>query len=188
MATTSGRTRPGITIHRSLLHSLDVSELDGIPITILPRVLLDLAPRLNPVELSRTYHEAWVRHHTTLQQLERCIARNPHKNGASKLRRACGGDVTLSKLEDGFLELLAAHGLARPRTNIDHHGDKVDCHWPARDVTVELLSYRYHSTRHAFEQDVARRRRSNHLAFTYGDVFERPSQTVAEVAGLIARR
>jgi len=47
---------------------------------------------------------------------------------------------------------------------------------------VELLSYRYHGSRHAFEADIARRRRSSHIAFTYGDVFERGDQTAAELA------
>ena len=90
-------------------------------------------------------------------------------------------------LEDGFLELLSAYGLSRPRTNIDYRGDKVDCHWPELGLTIELLSYRYHASRRAFELDVARRRRSNHYAFTYGDVFERAPQTAAEVGDLIGR-
>jgi L-fucose isomerase-like protein len=50
-----------------------------------------------------------------------------------------------------------------------------------------LLSYRFHATRAAFEQDVARRRCSNHVAYTYGDVFERPAQTVADVARRLSR-
>lgn len=182
----ASRSRAGITIHRSRLHPRDIAVLNGIPITILPRVLLDLAPRLTSAELGRACHEAWVRHRTTPRHVEICIARNPHKPGAAKLRRALGCDITLSMLEDGFLELLDAYGLPRPRTNIDHRGDKVDCHWPELDLTIELLSYRYHASRHAFETDVARRRRSAHHAFTYGDVFERAPQTAAEVAALIA--
>jgi len=117
--------------------------------------------------------------------VEACIARNPHKKGAAKLRLALCGDVTLSVLEDGFLALLRDHGLAQPRTNIDVSGDKVDCHWPEHGLTIELLSFRFHGTRRAFEADVARRRRSNHVAFTYGDVFERPAKTAADVARLI---
>ncbi|MDP2712418.1 MAG: type IV toxin-antitoxin system AbiEi family antitoxin domain-containing protein [Solirubrobacteraceae bacterium] len=186
IAVSSGRRRPGITIHRSRLHRLDHDTLDGIPITIVPRILLDLAPRLSPQRLSRACHEAWVRHATTPGQVEACIARNPHKPGARKLRHALGADVTLSDLESAFLVLLETHGLPRPRTNIDHRGDKVDCRWPDRDLTVELLSYRYHATRHAFEADVARRRRSNHHAYTYGDVFERAVRTAAEVAALLS--
>lgn len=39
-----------------------------------------------------------------------------------------------------------------------------------------------------FELDVARRRRSEHLAFTYGDVFERARQTAAEMRRALAQR
>ncbi len=184
----AGRRRPGIVIHRvATLHPHDVTVRDGIPVTSVPRVLLDLAPRLSPPELARACHEAWVHHRTTPIHVEACIARNPGKPGVGKLRRALGSDITLSDLEDAFLDLLARHGLPRPRTNIDRHGDTVDCHWPRLDLTVELLSYRFHATRDGFERDVARRRRSQHTAFTWGDIVERPAPTVAELRQLLSR-
>ncbi|MDP2712906.1 MAG: hypothetical protein Q8O56_16980 [Solirubrobacteraceae bacterium] len=185
--TTTHRRRPGIVIHRvRALPELDVAALDGIPITTLPRALLDIAPSTSARQLARACHEAWVRHEMTGQQVEACIARNPHKPGAAKLRRALGSDVTLSFLEDAFVDLLDAHALPRPRTNVDRHGDKVDCHWRELGLTVELLSYRFHASRQAFEQDIARRRRSNHLAYTYGDVVERGARTAAELATHLA--
>jgi hypothetical protein len=180
--TTADRRRPGIVVHRvKALHPLDASTLDGIPITTVPRILLDLAPSLTPTDLTRACHEAWVRHRTGPNHVEACIARNPAKKGARKLRHALGADVTLGALEDQFVALLRCHGLPLPRTNVDHHGDKVDCRWPHHDLTVELLSYRFHATRSAFEADVARRRRSNHVAYTYGDVFDRAAATAAEL-------
>ena len=182
------RRRPGIRIHRSRLHPRDVSTLDGIPITTIPRALPDLAPRTAPHELTRMCHEAWIHHRTTPEHVEGTIARNPLKPGAAKLRRALGADVLLSELEHGFKALLRRHGLPPAKTNIDVAGDKVDCHWPALGLTVELHSWRYHATRHAFESDLARRRRSNHLAYSYGDVFEREAQTAAELAGLLMGR
>ena len=186
--TRAGRRRPGIVIHRvAQLHALDSADYDEIPATIVPRTLLDIAPSLDPIRLTRACHEAWVRHDTTLGYIEACIARNPTKPGAAKLRRALGGDVTLSDLESGFLALLREHGLPKPRTNIDRHGDKVDCHWPRLDLTIELLSFRYHATRAAFETDLARRRRSSHLAFSYGDVFERGARTIRELRTALER-
>lgn len=186
--TTGGRSRPGIVIHRvARLDPLDATSLHRIPIATIPRVLMDLAPRLSPPELARLCHEAWIQR-TTPSHVEACIARNPRKPGIPRLRRALGADVTLSELEDGFVDLLDKHGLPTPRTNIDRAGDKVDCHWPEHDLTVELLSYRFHASRHAFEADVARRRRSNHVAFTYGDVFERAAQTVADLARALGAR
>ena len=130
--TTAGRTRPGIVIHRVRdLPFLDTSSLERIAITIVPRTLLDLAPRLSCDGLANACHEAWVRHRTAPDQIEACVARNPHKPGIARLREALRADVTLSVLEKGFLALVHRHGLPRPRTeNIDHRGDKVDCRWP----------------------------------------------------------
>jgi len=184
--TIAHRRRPGIVIHRvEALPDLDRATYQDIPITSIPRTLLDTAPDLSPVELTRACHEAWVLYGVTPRHVQACIARNPAKPGVAKLRAALGSDVTLSKLEDAFLALLRKHGMPAPRTNVDHHGDKVDCHWPAIGLTVELLSYRFHASRRAFEADVARRRRSSHVAFTYGDVFERGAQTIGELSRAI---
>ncbi len=180
--TLGGRARPGIDIHRvARLPALDTSEFERIPIATVPRVLLDIAPSTAPKPLTRACHNAWVHHETGPREVEACIARNPTKPGIAKLRRAFGADATLSELEDGFLSLLHRHGVPAPRTNVDHAGDKVDCHWPDLGVTVELLSFRYHGTRAAFEADVARRRRSNHVAYSYGDVFEHADATIADL-------
>ena len=72
--------------------------------------------------------------------------------------------------------------------NLLAHGDRVDCHWPALGLTVELLSCSFHGSRAAFEADVGRRRHSGRVAFTYGDVFERPAMTIAELRGAINAR
>ncbi len=181
--TTAGRARPGIRIHRvRSLPEDDTENVFGVPMTKAERVLLDLAPSLSLPALTRGCHEAWIWQRVSVVQVKACIARNPTKNGARKLLRAIGADATLSELEDGFLKLLRRHELALPRTNIDHAGDKVDCHWPDIGLTIELLSFTFHATRQAFESDVARRRRSNHTAYTWGDVFERGAQTAAELA------
>ena len=179
---------PGIVIHRvKALHPRDVCVVDGIPMTTVPRVLLDLAPSLTPADLTRACHEAWVHHRVTPEHVEACITRNPGKPGAAKLRHAIGADVTLSTLEDAFLKLVTGHGLPLPRTNIDVRGDKVDCHWPDHGaLTVELHSYRFHGSRLGYETDLTRRRRSHHIAFSYGDVVDRADATAAELRELLA--
>jgi len=104
--TTAHRQRPDIVVHRvRALQVGDLCTLDAIPITIVPRVLLDLAPRLEAAELTRACHEAWVRHRTAPRHVEACVARNPTMRGAAKLRRALGADITLSRLEDAFIAL-----------------------------------------------------------------------------------
>ena len=185
--TPGGRRQKRILVHRGVsLPPRDTMIFEGIPMTTLPRALLDVAPSMEPSALCRACHEAWVRYRVTPAQIEACIARNPTKKGIAKLRRAYGADATLSELEQGFVRLLGRHGLPRPRTNIDLKGDKVDCHWPQHGLTVELHSYCFHATRGGFENDNTRRRRSRHLPFSWGDVFERGAQTVAELRELLA--
>lgn len=58
--------------------------------------------------------------------------------------------VALSKLEKQFLERLKAAGLPLPQTNRPAGTRRVDCRWPDLHVTVELDSYRYHHSRHAY--------------------------------------
>ena len=181
-----GRRQRGIIVHRGVSFPRgDTLTFERIAMTTVPRALLDVAAALEPAELCRACNEAWVRCRVTPAQIEACIARNPNKPGAAKLRRAYGADATLSELEQGFLRLLGHHGLPLPRTNIDVAGDKVDCHWPSHGLTVELHSYGFHATRWAFENDNARRRRSGHLPFTWGDVFERAERTAAEIRVLL---
>ena len=67
--------------------------------------------------------------------------------------------VTLSKLEKRFLSVLRRAGLPLPRTNRPAGGRRVDCRWPELHLTVELDSYRYHHSRHAWEQDRRREAR-----------------------------
>jgi hypothetical protein len=114
-----------------------------------------------------------------------------HRVRALHPRDSCvapyGADVTLSKLEDAFVHLVGAHGLPFPRTNIDVCGDKVDCHWPGLGLTIELLSYGFHASRESFENDITRRRRSNHVAFSYGDVVDRGRTTAVELRELLER-
>ncbi len=185
--TPGGRRQTGIVVHRRVSFAKgDTITFERIAMTTVPRALLDVAPSLDPSALCRACHEAWVRCHVTPAQIEACIARNPTKPGAARLRRAYGADATLSELENGFVRLIDRHGLPQPRTNIDLGGDRVDCHWPHHGLTVELYSYRFHATRWGYENDTTRRRRSRHLPFTWGDVFERGDDTAAELRLLLA--
>jgi hypothetical protein len=87
--------------------------------------------------------------------------------------------------------VIDAAGLPRPITNRVATERRVDCRWPAHRLTVELDSYRYHGTRHAWEQDRRREREAHargddHRRYTYGDVFEDPRQMLAELRRLLA--
>jgi hypothetical protein len=165
----------------------------GIPVTSIPRTLVDLAAVLDDAGVARACHEAGVLYRTTPAQVEQVLARSPNALGAAKLRRVLHGDVhvTLSKLERRFLELLRQQALPLPETNRPAGGRRVDCRWPDQRLTVELDSYRYHRSRHAWEQD-RRREREAHARgdefrrYTSGDVLESPGLMLGELRGLLA--
>ena len=125
---------------------------------------------------------------TTPAQVEAVLERRGHVPGESKLRQVLSGEahVTLSALERRFLELIAEHGLPLPRTNRVAGGYRVDCRWEDRRLTAELDSYRFHHSRHAWEQDrrrerEARARGDDFVRYTWSDVFEAPAATMAEL-------
>jgi hypothetical protein len=98
--------------------------------------------------------------------------------------------VTLSPLESRFLELMKEAGLPLPLTNRHAGTKRVDCRWPEHGLIVELDSYRFHNSRHAFEQDRRRERETRargdefrHHSWT--DVFEDPDWMLEELGGLL---
>ena len=96
----------------------------------------------------------------------------------------------MSRLERRFRALLRAAGLPLPVTNRPAGAHYVDCRWPEHKLTVELDSYRFHKTRHAWEQDrrrdrEARRRGDVMRRYTWRDVFEEPDDMLAELHELL---
>ena len=172
----------------------DTTRYRAIPVTTVPRTIVDLAAELLPDQLARAMHEASIRHRVTPAHVEAVLARRSNSRGAAKLRRVLWGDVkvTLSKLESRFLELLEEQQLPLPDTNDLVGGRRVDCRWPKYHLTVELDGYRYHSSRHAWENDQrrereARARGDEFRRYTYGDVFEDPTLMLAELRALMTR-
>jgi hypothetical protein len=186
VTTRTDRHVPGVKTRRS--NHIEKTTNRGISVTSVPRTLVDIAAELSEEQLARACHEAGVRHRTTPAQVEAVLATRPKTKGAATLRRILHGDahVTLSGLEDRFLELLRNAGLPLPVTNRRAGGRRVDCRWPEHRLTVELDSYRYHGSRHAWEQDrqrerEARARGDDFRRYTHGDVFERPRAMLAEL-------
>src|SRR3954447_21588301 len=181
--TRTERRIEGIETHRTRRGKRG-TEWRGIPITTVPATLVDIAPSMPTDQLARACHEAQVRFRVTPDAFP---ARMP-----KPLRAILDGDipVTLSALENRFLGRLREHGLPLPITNRKSGTKRVDCRWPAHRLTVELDSYRYHHTRHAWEQDRQREREAHargdqHRRYTYTDVFEAPASMLQELHALL---
>jgi very-short-patch-repair endonuclease len=172
----------------------DVTSWRGIPVTTLPRTIVDVAAEMSVADLARVCHEAGIRHGLTPVAVERILDRRPRSPGATRLREVLRGDVrvTLSALEARFLEHLRDAGRVLPITNRPAGGRRVDCRWPEIRLTVELDGYQYHRSRHAWELDrrrerEARARGDEFRRYTYGDVFEDPTLMLAELEALLPR-
>lgn len=181
----------GAAVHRSKA-PLEITHVKGIPTTTVARTLVDLAKQLDKDDLARAVHQAMVIHRTNPRDVEAALQRTPNAKGAGTLRAIVSGDehITLSKLERAFLDLLKQHDLELPETNKPLGAHYVDCRWPSRKLTVELDGYRYHASRHAWEQDrererAARRRGDDFRRFSWRDVVEQPRALTRELLALL---
>jgi very-short-patch-repair endonuclease len=152
-----------------------------IPATTVPATLVRASSLLSFDDLAKAAHEATVRYDLTKVE-----------NAPQRLLAILEGDapVLLSQLERGFRARLRGAGLELPITNRPAGAHYVDCRWPGHKLTVELDSYRFHRTRHAWEQDRRRDREARARGdimrrYTWRDVFEKPDEMLAELRELL---
>jgi len=187
------RRIPGLIIRRARRTILaDAIEHHGIPVTSVARTLVDIASSLPESALARACHEAGVKYRTTPREVEAVLDRLPNAPGGARLRRVTGRKVpvTLSRLESRFLARLREARLPVPVTNRVAGSRRVDCRWPEHRLTVELDSYRFHNSRHSWEQDRlrergARRRGDEFRRYTWSDVIESPGFMLDELRRLL---
>jgi very-short-patch-repair endonuclease len=167
----------GVKTRRS--SRIDGTTLRGIPITTVPRTLVDIAPESDEEELALACHRAGVRYRTAPKGVKAVLARRPNAPEAGKLRAIMSGDVkvTQSKLEKRGLAIVEEERFPLPETNRPAGTRRVDFRWPEHKLTVELDGYEFHKSRHAWEQDRKREREAyargdDFRRYTYGDVFE----------------
>lgn len=134
-----GRSTKLVRRHYVVLPSDEVTVHEGIPVTTVPRTVLDLAAgssvdevevAIRQVEFLRLYD------HLSLPDL---IQRHPGRRGTARVRVALARIEALpsgrvrSPLETKFLPFLRRHRLPRPRLNdwiaAGERRFQVDCHW-----------------------------------------------------------
>ena len=129
---------------------------DGIPVTSLPRTLLDLAELLPRTGLERAWEQAERLRLLDVRAVERLLARS---NGRARralrelVEEALEPPPTRSDFERDYLDLCKRTGIPRPAVNAIVEGYEVDMAWMRQKLIVELDSYTHHHTRGAFERD-----------------------------------
>jgi hypothetical protein len=128
---TARHRRPkGVTVRRCrAIDPREATTWRGVPVTNVPRTIVDLAAILDPPDLARAFHEAAVRHHLRPETVERVLVRRHNWPSARELRRVIRGDepITLSRLESSFIAAVRRARLPLPDTNQLTDGRCVDC-------------------------------------------------------------
>lgn len=192
------RPRMPVRIHRTRrLADADWTVIEEIPVSAVPRLLLDLAACVKPKSLERLIERSEDSGLFDLRAVEELLGRTVGHHGHGRLRRAIAlyqpSSFTRSELERRFLELCLEAGLPQPRTNYVDHGFELDCYWPEFRFAVELDVFETHGTRAAFERD---RKRQEDLLLAgitmtrvTGPRLERePEAVIARVARLLEQR
>ena len=160
------RRRPRIKIYEAELPPDEITTHRGVPITIVPRTLLDLATVLPRIQLERAMNEAEVRRLYDSLSSPDLLERYPGRPGTPMIRAILdqpGFRVTRSGLEERFVAFIDERRLPRPEINawLQAGGTwlECDCVLRAQRLVVELDGHAFHGTRAAFDADRARDRR-----------------------------
>jgi very-short-patch-repair endonuclease len=164
------RVRPGIQIHSSRLPPDEVTVERAIPLTTVPRTILDLAAVVQADQVERAINEAEFRRLTDPLSLADLVARYPGRRGIRTIKAILyrlrdGATITRSELESRFLAFLRTTGLPLPSLNtwlrLGARSIECDCVWRVQRLVVELDGHAAHHTTAAFERDRARDRALN---------------------------
>jgi Transcriptional regulator, AbiEi antitoxin len=167
-ASSGRRQRHGLRFHRPQCPDDERTTVEGIPVTIVPRTILDCAPAMTERRLERLINEADVLRLYDQLSLPNLLHRYPRRPGSRALwealsKRNGGSTITRSDLEELLIDLVDEVGLRRPETDvvleIDGETFEIDALWRAERVAVELDSREFHLTPLAFERDRRRDRK-----------------------------
>jgi hypothetical protein len=123
------------------LHPRDVTDHRGIPVTSIPRTLVDLSDVQDAYELANVIHEAAFKGKFSLLATQDAMARANGRHNLAVLEQAlalhaAGSAGVKSGPEKAFLSLLT--GLPTPLVNTKLHGVETDFHWPELKLAVEI--------------------------------------------------
>ena len=158
----SGRQREGLRVHRPrCLDPEDLTTRHGIPVTTVPRTIVDLADVLGTRSMERLLDEAEYLGLLDRTSLHATIERNIMRSGASRLKAILadhepGTTRTRSRLEEAFFALVSRAALPQPEVNAKLGPWTIDFLWRAERLAVETDGARSHDRDRQRESDGAR--------------------------------
>jgi very-short-patch-repair endonuclease len=194
------RSWDGIRRHHKALPTDEVTVEEGIPVTTVPRTILDLAATESADVVGNLLRESEYRQLSDRLSLWDLVERYPGRRGVRKVRTALErlkeepSGRKRSRLEECFAPFLRLYRLPQPRFNdwilLDGKRYQVDCHWPGTGQIVELDGWEGHGTRTAFREDRARDRQLRVAGYsvtrvTWHQLDDEPDVIAADLRALI---
>jgi very-short-patch-repair endonuclease len=186
------RSRAGLVVHEGKLDPRDVTTRRGIPITSIPRTLLDLATTLTDDDLLAALENADKLDLLDARAVDDVCARNRGHQGIGAIDAARDAydprhRLTNSQFERRAIALFDRLGLPRPEINAQIGEDTVDLLWREHGLIVELDSWEHHRHRGAFERDRERDRKHLVLGLSTARLTWRQLETgAADLAQLLS--
>ena len=177
---------------------MDVTTLDGIPITTPERTVADLWPYLPAKQQRKLLREALRVKATTVPRLLDHLAEAPARNRPASLTRLCKRYEHLqlhrcrSDAEAYAVELIADAHLPLPEINVRRAGEEADLSWPAANLIVEIDGDQFHQDKSEDARKTKAWRQAGWQVTraTSDDVFDQPmlfTQTVRAALRRCAR-
>lgn len=174
------RRHGGVLVRRSERLAAAAAEFRRVPITSVPRTLVDIAATESPATLGRCVREALRLEHTTVTDVAAYLrgerGRRGVRRAALALERYAGLPVsrTRSASEIRALEILRDAGFAIPRVNVSIAGIEADLSWASPRLIIEVDGGPFHRDRGADD------RRDRTWTRAGWKVIRVPSQTAYE--------
>jgi len=177
----------GVVVHRSSTLEGECTVHRGIPITVVPRTLLDLACSVSGKALAKALREAVRLELVTVHEIGDFLGTCFHRRGSGRLARALARyrDLPLEHARSGAeiraLEILRDSCRPMPRLNVVIAGEEADLSWPAERLIVEIDGGPFHLD---VGEDARKTRTWTKAGWTVrrlrsDDVYERPHRLLA---------
>lgn len=144
------RRHGGILVFRSNTLAGECEEHRGIPITSVPRTLIDVAPSVSHRALARAFREAARLELTTTAAVADALGRHKGRRGTralgAVLARYTGLPIERARsgAEVHALEILRDAGRTTPRVNERIAGEEADLSWAEERVILEIDGGPFH--------------------------------------------
>lgn len=193
----------GATVHRTdTMELLDITSVDRVPVTTIPRTLLDLGAVVPLTVVELAAQDAVIQGRVSTVDLICVLERvgRRGRRGTAALRAVVQASLPsegiASMLELRLQRLIEQCPLPPPVLQheiVVAEGKhlRLDKAWPDLRITIEADGRRWHSTRQDFERGMARRRAItaagwDHYSYGWADVHQRAATVRAEITAVFA--